>query len=522
MRLFFRDIGISVQFSGPVSVFHDRRLPETAAPAGYAALIHACELSVPVPRLLSAIGSRHRIIEQDGWRIYTPRHAPEASLEGHLTFALKYEGLDLAVLKRIFLAVKEGDIAELVRQKPTGLYTRRIWFLYEWLLGRELQLPSADKVSYVDAVDTDLQFGGTGQNSTRHRVRNNLPGTPEFCPLVFRTSALNEFIAQDWKERARAVVSEVPKDLLARTAAFLLLKDSKSSYVIEGERPPQDRIQRWGRAIGEAGRAPLDAQEFLRLQGIVIGDERFVKMGFRQEGGFVGEHDRDTQRPIPDHISARHEDIASLMAGLIAFDHRAENDLDPVVAAAVLAFGFVYIHPFEDGNGRIHRYLMHHVLARRGFNPPGLHFPVSSAILDRITEYKSVLESYSRRLLPCVQWEATQKGNVKVLNDTADFYRFFDATPHAKFLYECVRQTIEQDLPNETNFLRSFDAFRAGIENMIDMPERTLNNLFGFLRQNDGKLSKRAQENEFTQLTRDEVQQIEALYAESFEGGGGA
>ncbi|MCS3926294.1 hypothetical protein M2175_001325 [Bradyrhizobium elkanii] len=149
-----------------------------------------------------------------------------------------------------------------------------------------MQLPSADKVSYVEAVDTDLQFGGTGQNSTRHRVRNNLPGTPEFCPLVFRTPALKEFIAQDWKARARAVISEVPKDLLARTAAFLLLKDSKSSYVIEGERPPQDRIQRWGRAIGEAGRAPLDAQEILRLQAIVIGDERFVKMGFRPGGRF--------------------------------------------------------------------------------------------------------------------------------------------------------------------------------------------------------------------------------------------
>jgi hypothetical protein len=127
-----------------------------------------------------------------------------------------------------------------------------------------------------------------------------------------------------------------------------------------------------------------------------------------------------------------------------------------------------------------------------------------------------VLESYSSRLLPCVQWEATQKGSVKVLNNTGDFYRFFDATPHAEFLYECVRQTIEQDLPNETNFLRSFDAFRAGIENMIDMPERTLNNLFGFLRQNAGKLSKRAQENEFAELTADEIAQIEELYRSSF------
>jgi hypothetical protein len=504
------------QFSGPVSVLHDRRLPETATPAGYAALIAAYSLPVPVPRTLSAIGAKHRIIEQSGWRIYTPRHAPEPTLEGHLTFALKNEGIDLAVLKRLFLTVREGDVAELVRQKPTGLYTRRIWFLYEWLLGRELKLPAADKVSYVDAVDTELQFAGVGQNSVRHRVRNNLPGTPEFCPLVFKTTALNNFVALDLKERARIIVSEVPKDLLARTAAFLLLKDSKSSYVIEGERPPQDRIQRWGRAIGEAGRTPLDEQEFLRLQRIVIGDERFVKLGFRIEGGFVGDPDRDTQRPIPDHISASHEDLTSLVSGLIAFDHTAENELDPVIAAAVLAFGFVYIHPFEDGNGRIHRYLMHHVLARRGFNPAGVHFPVSSAILERIGEYKSVLESYSSRLLPCVQWEATPQGNVKVLNDTGDFYRFFDATPHAEFLYECVRQTIEHDLPNETRFLRSFDRFRAGIENMIDMPERTLNNLFGFLRQNAGRLSKRARENEFTQLTPDEVTQIEELYRTAF------
>jgi hypothetical protein len=507
---------VGQDFSGPVNVFHERRLPETATPAGYVALIHAYDLPVPVPRTLSAIGSRHRIIEEAGWRIYTPRYAPEATLEGHLTFALKYEGLDLAVLKRLFLAVPTEEIKELIRAKPTGLYTRRIWFLYEWLLGRELDLPAADKVTYVDAVDTKLQYAGAGENSPRHRVRNNMPGTPDFCPLVFKSKALDDFIAQDLKERARAAVSSVPKDLLARTAAFLLLKDSKSSYVIEGERPPQGRIQRWGRAIGEAGRTPLDENELLRLQRIVIGDERFVKLGLRKEGGFVGEHDRDTQRPIPDHISARPDDLASLIKGLIAFDRTAEGDLDAVIAAAVLAFGFLYIHPFEDGNGRIHRYLMHHVLARRGFNPAGVHFPVSAAILDKIDEYREVLESYSSRLLPVVEWEPTASNNVNVLNDTGDFYRFFDATPHAEYLYACVRKTIEEDLPNEARFLRNFDQFREGVENLVDMPERILNNLLGFLRQNDGRLSKRARENEFSELTTDEVSQIEALYRASF------
>ena len=504
------------RFSGPVTVFHERRLPERGTPAGYAAVIDAYNLPVPIPRTLSAIGTRHRITDEAGWRLYTPRHAPPATLGGHLTFALKYEGLDLTVLKRLFLAVGPAGVEALVRATPTGSYARRIWFLYEWLTGTQLDLPSAERVAYVPAVDPDQQWATGGENSPRHRVRNNLPGTPEFCPLVFRTPALDQFLAMNLAERARAVVSGVPRDLLARTAAFLLLKDSKSSYVIEGERPPQDRIQRWGRAIGEAGRVPLDLDELLRLQRIVIGDERFVRLELRKEGGFIGEHDRDTQAPIPDHISARPDDLDSLVQGLIAFDHGAAEKLDAVIAAAVLAFGFVNIHPFEDGNGRIHRYLIHHVLARRGFNPPGVRFPVSAAILEKIDQYKDVLESYSRRLLPLVQWEATPDGNVRVLNDTADFYRFFDATPHAEFLYSCVRKTIEEDLPNETRFLESYDRFRHGVEDIVDMPDRMIDNLLGFLRQNSGRLSKRGRESEFARLTPDEVNRIEQLYAAYF------
>lgn len=203
---------------------------------------------------------------------------------------------------------------------------------------------------------------------------------------------------------------------------------------------------------------------------------------------------------------------------MIAFDRGAAQRMDAVIAAAVLAFGFVYIHPFEDGNGRIHRYLIHHVLAEHGFNPPGVVFPISAAILERIDDYREVLESYSTRLLPLIHWEATQTFNVRVLNDTADFYRFFDATPHAEFLYECVRHTIEHDLPYETDFLRRFDEFRGRIEAMIDMPERTIDLLFRFLRQNAGRLSNRARENEFSALTAEEINQIETIFEETFAG----
>ena len=102
-------------FSGPVTVFQDRRLPEEAVPVGYAALVGAHALHVPLPRTLSAIGPRHRLYEADGWAIYTPRHAPTPDIEGNLTFALKYEGLDLAVLKSLFRAIGPAPIEAMVR-----------------------------------------------------------------------------------------------------------------------------------------------------------------------------------------------------------------------------------------------------------------------------------------------------------------------------------------------------------------------------------------------------------------------
>ena len=503
------------QFPPSVAFLLDRRLPENAMPVGYAALIQAYDLQVPVPIRLCAISEKRRSFEKFGWRIFAPRYAPAATLEGHLMFALRHEGLDLAVLRRLFLATGLEAIAAIIRAKPTSGYTRRLWFLYEWLLGEQLDLQDAKTGSYVPAVNPKQQYAVPGERSPRHKVHNNLPGTADFCPLIFKTERLENFLALNLQEKARQTVAAIPRDVMLRAAAFLLLEDSKASYVIEGESPPHDRVQRWGRAIGEAGQHPLDIDELLRLQKLVIGNERFIKFGLRHEGGFIGEHERDTQAPLPVHISARPEDLQSLVNGLIAFERGAAQSMDPVMAAAVLAFGFVLIHPFEDGNGRIHRYLMHHVLALRGFNPPGITFPISAVILKRIADYKQVLESCSTRILPLVQWQATERNNVHVLNDTADYYRFFDATPYAEFLFACVQQTIEQDIPEEAEFLRRYDLFRQQVNAIVDMPDRLLDLLFRFLQQNNGRLSKRARINEFAALTDPETEKIEAAYKSS-------
>lgn len=181
--------------------------------------------------------------------------------------------------------------------------------------------------------------------------------------------------------------------------------------------------------------------ELLRLQEIVITDRRFVQMGWRKERGFVGVHDRVSGNPVPNHISAQWQDVPRLMEGLINTDRKlSESDYDPVLAAALITFGFVFIHPFADGNGRIHRYLIHHVLAEKGFAPKGLIFPVSAVILERIDEYIQVLESYSKERLNLIDWEPTPDGNVKVNNETIDLYRYFDATRRRNFSMNVFRR----------------------------------------------------------------------------------
>ncbi len=506
------------RFSHLITDFHGRAVPERVRPAGYAALSDHYTLKLPLPPRLTAIAERHQPTSTNEWQLLSPRHAPDDTLLGHLEFALKWEGIDLGVLAALFRVVEDREIVKMIRSAPTGAYTRRLWYLYEWLTGRQLNVPDPGKVRAVPIVDPKKQFALLeGTPSPRHKVIDNLPGTRAFCPMVRRTPLLEQFVEKKLDQRASEIVGRTHADVIRRAAAFLLLKDSESSFQIEGEQPSTQRMARWGKAIGEAGSRPLSIAELERLQRIVIGDSRLVHLGLRQEGGFVGIHDRRTQEPIPDHISARPEDLKSLIEGIVAYDRRSvPGRIDALVAAASIAFGFVYVHPFEDGNGRLHRWLIHHELANAGYNPPGVVFPVSAAILRETEHYRKVLESYSRPLLDFIDWEATATGNVRVENDTADYYRYFDATAHAEFLYKCVEQTIVYDLPEEVGYLEAYDRFSQGVQDILDMPNQKIDLIHHFLRQGQGHLSTRARTKEFAALTNAEIKQIEGLYAQCF------
>jgi Fic family protein len=425
----------------------------------------------------------------------------------------------LLVLKRVFQAVSADVVQEFVRSAPTGVPTRRAWMFYELLTGRTLDIPEPPAtLTAIDLLDPEAYFTGAPNSSRRHKVRENLLGTAWFSPMIRRTDRLKAFLERQLGQKANEIVGRTGANVVARAASFLLLADSRASFAIEGERPPRSRLERWGRAVIQAGRVPLTLEEMIRLHGVLIEDRRFIQPGLRTDGVFLGQRD-DQGDPLPEFIGARAHDLNDLMAGMIeANDRMRDSALDPVLKAAATAFAFVYIHPFQDGNGRLHRCLIHHVLMERKFTPPGIVFPVSSVMLTRIDQYRESLQSHSSPLMNFIEWRPTPQRNVAVLNDTADLYRYFDCTDNAEFLYGCVEQTIDQDLPQEIDYLRRHDEAMRRIMEYVEMPDRLAEDLVMFIRKNNGKLGKNRRENDFAKLTDQEVAAAEAIVQEAFGG----
>lgn len=503
-----------------VAIFQEKALPSGLRLVGYAAMVEALGISAPV-RHPSCVSERHvrgSRRDEGEWTVFDKRYWPGEQLADHLSFALRHEDIDLLVLKRVFDAMRPSSIEALVRATPTGGPARRAWYLYETLTGRRLELADAPRAQAIDVLDPKTCFTAKPRLSRRHRVRDNLLGNSRFCPVIRRTQSLKTFIRRDLAGEARATIGRTGARLVSRAASFMLLADSRASFEIEGERPPRNRLERWGRAVLQTGRNPLTLDEILRLQHVLLEDPRLVRTGLRPDGVYLGERDHEGN-PLPEFVGARSEDLDDLVRGLLEANERmGVSDIDPVLQAAATAFGFVYIHPFQDGNGRVHRCLIHHVLAEGRFAPPGMVFPVSSVMLDRLDEYRKTLQAHSGPLMRFIEWRPTPERNVEVLNDTADFYRFVDCTAEAEFLYSCVARTVEQDLPREIDYLRRHDEAMRRIMDTVEMPDRLAEDLTMFIRQNDGRLPKRRRTGEFAKLRDDEVAMIEGIVRDAFAG----
>lgn len=483
----------------------------SGTPVGQLALHQALQLRVPSPATHSYIvdGARRTAVSDltvEEW--YPRQYLTDGTLIGNLRFAFKREPLDLRIIHAALLAIDEPQLTAWIRGEPTGIFSRRAWFLYETLTGRVLDVGAAQAGNYVDALDPNLHFVSRPLNSIRHRVRDNLLGTRNYCPVVRRTRKIEAMIRADIRAEALALTSKYPAELLARSANFLITKETRSSFAIEGETPSTSREERFAAALSSVPSFNHGSKnDIVALQRQIV-DPRYAATDWRDFQNFVGE----TTRGFGDHvhfICPRPENVPDLMNGWMALTQRLiDAPIDPIIAAAVSAFAFVFVHPFEDGNGRIHRFMIHYMLEKGGFGPPGIVFPISASILRQMPLYDRALEAFSKPILSWIDWKFKSDNSIVVDNDTFNLYRFFDATPQVEYLYERVLDTVRVDFKEELEFLDVFDRALEAIRNVIDMPDRRMALLAKLCLQNGGRLAakKRAQ---FGEVLDEEIQRIE-------------
>ncbi len=492
-------------------------------PAGYEALIKRYDLDV-IPhwhRSFVALQKQthHLEKEPDGtvYEIYPAKYKTGDSVGEQLEFALKYDGVNLGILAKVFQRSDTEELLNYLRSKPTGKYARRIWFFYEYITGEMLPLEDMKQGNYVDLLeDEDYYTVSKGDAVKRQRIRNNLLGTETFSPIVRKTELLKKMEAENLTQSCEKLLSDYPQDLLKRALSYLYTKETKSSFAIEHEAPSSTRTERFIALLQEAEKEEFCTKErLIELQNRIV-DPRFADEDYRVSQNYVGESMGFGREKIH-YISPKPEDIEAFMDGLVATHQRMhKGDVHPVVHAAIIAYGFVFLHPFEDGNGRIHRFLIHNILARKGFTPAGIMFPVSAAMLKEPAVYDGSLEEFSSKIVPMVEYDLDEDGKMLVHNDTRDWYRFIDMTHQVEALYGFIVQTIEKELPQELVFIAGYDVAKKAIREIVDMPDRLIDLYIRFALQNQGKLSKNKREKYFDRLSDKELEQIEKSIAEAF------
>lgn len=490
-------------------------------PAGYVYLFNKLGL-IGIPHwhtsFVSSSGT-HRSKVQDGAieDIYPTRYWPGEKVSDHLEFALKYDGVNLGLLARIFEQVSQEELTEYIKSKPTGKYARRIWFFYELLTGRQLPVDNITSGNYIDALEAnDYYTVRNGDKSRRHRIVNNLLGPQAFCPVVRRTEKLSKLDSAGLRKRCEDLVTAYPPELLRRALSYLYNKETKSSFEIEHIKPNASRTEKFITSLELAEKEDFcEKERLIELQNRIV-DPRFKDSDYRDSQNYVGQAVA-YQKEIMHFICPKPDDLPSLMAGLIESHKRMKaGNVSPVIHAAVIAYGFVFLHPFEDGNGRIHRFLIHNILSLQEMVPRGLMFPVSAVMLKNPMDYDASLEAFSRPLLQLIDYRLDEMGQMTVENDTACWYQYMDMKPQAEALYEFVTKTIEEELVEELSFLANYDNTKKAIQDIIDMPDRLIDLFIQLCLQNNGTLSAGKISAHFDFLTDEELAAMEQAVKDGY------
>jgi fido (protein-threonine AMPylation protein) len=484
-------------------------------PIGYSWLVDTLKLQVlPLPRPAYVSGSVNRRMDSDAHSLFPTGVAIENTVVGHLEFALRHEGVNLEVIDAAFEHLPPADLIARLQATPTGEHIRRACFLWEWLTGKELASGVAIKGAYVDLFPEDVYLTASQPTrAPRFRVRNNALGTPDFCPIVRRASVPQAPSLPDLLQQAQNTLDAVGNpDLYRRALAYLYLSETRGSYAIESETPSASKQERFVQLLKRAGEPAVVSEEWLvQLQNAIVRDVYSQEASYRTRQNWLEDSTgRITFFPAP--VDA----LRDAMRGWAAFTNDDSRCTDVLVKAACVAFGFVYLHPFFDGNGRLHRFLIQHVLARSGLMKLETVIPVSAVIEQDIQAYHAVLTAFSRPVTALWNYRRGDADPLILRQPGSRSYRFFEADREIKFLHGMIRRAVDEEIPRELAWLQGYDLAFSTLDNEFDLPQKDLSALIRMIHSNKGMLSLHRRK-QYGSLPDDVLDRIEAVVRQSFQ-----
>lgn len=259
--------------------------------------------------------------------------------------------------------------------------------------------------------DPQCYVTGPSTRNSRWRIDFNGLGSLAYCATVERTPEIEALLSFDILDRAKSFMATLPPEMMDRAIQWAYLHETRDSFAIEKEQPSEEKSR------------------------------RFVQL-LRQE----------------------------LMEELMAFANQPVRGVDPLVAAAVTAFGFVFLHPFMDGNGRLSRFLIHQTLCHYGALENGLLLPVSVAMKHEEQAYLEALKGFSRPTREF--WDVTWLDGDQMAFDFIghpSIYRYWDATCCVEFTLQMARRALEVELREETEFLERYDRVIKAVNQRFDV-----------------------------------------------------
>jgi len=486
----------------------------TNTSVGYAYLLECADITA-LPLQVSARVMPVTKVQLIDNALATPASLkPSDKILDHILFALKYEDLNLQILSQALLKVSSEELLECYESAPMGRYIRITCLLWEHFHQQLLpRITDLTRGNYISLLDPERFITANNQTNKRWRVHINLIGSLDYSITVKRTDRLEKALALNTLQKAKEFTDGLDDAMLNRALSWVYLSETKDSFAIEKEQPDTNKIQRYTNLLRQAHipRA-IDEDYLIELQKATINNPYEWAVSYRNEQNYLSNGPGAigvTYVPPSPNL------CRELMQEWERLTNQLPDQVDPIVLGAVISFGFVFLHPFMDGNGRLSRFMFHHVLCRSGQLTNGLLLPVSAVLHNKEREYLAALSAYSSETRTFWQVDYLDTENYAFkFKGHESIYRHWDGTACSELMAEACDEAMEHYIKQEVAYLNQYDALKRHINKQFDINDKTLSKLVVFCLEQNGKISKRRRDQLKYEVPTDTFDALEQVYSE--------